>query len=243
MMINNEYNRILGMSAFQAIHGWTLTRMDFMKPEDIENLEVTEFDSKQWAKQHSVRMTKMLGELYINDVKMKTQRYQKLRRDYDKSFPDANKDLPIGAHVLIQFPQAPGTSKLVSNWKGTYVIINQVDKNVYLVSHSEGQRRKMLVHKSRIRLLPNDCDDSINNDRSVAVADKSNDLKSGQLRKNNEHPTAVKEETRDHSVNNKKHFDLGDIPKQKAIEDQMVTKNAKTNHAPNRHSMKLRSRK
>ena len=243
-LINNEYNRILGMSAFQAIHGWTLTRMDFMKPEDIENLEVTEFDSKQWAKQHSVRMTKMLGELYINDVKSKTERYKKLRRDYDKSFPDADKDFPNGARVLIQFQQAPGTSKLVSNWKGTYVIINQVDKNVYLVSHSEGQRRKMLVHKSRIRLLPTDRDDSVNNDSSVAVADKSNDLKqSRQLWSNSEHPTAVKEETRDHSVQNKKHFDLGDTPKEEAIEDQLVKKNAKTNQAPNRHGMKLRSRK
>ena len=26
-LINNEYNRILGMSAFQAIHGWTLSRI------------------------------------------------------------------------------------------------------------------------------------------------------------------------------------------------------------------------
>ena len=214
-----------------------------MKPEDIENLEITEFDSKQWAKQHSVKMTKMLGELYINDVETKTKRYQKLRRDYDKSFPDADKDFPNGAHVLIQFPQAPGTSKLVSNWKGTYVIINQVDKNVFLVSHSEGQRRKMLVHKSRIRLLPTDRDDSIKADCSVAVADKSKDLQgSGQLR-TKEHPTAVKEETRDHSVHNKMHFDLGDIPKEKAMDNQMVERNEKTKHAPNRHSMKLRSRK
>ena len=242
-LINNEYNRMLGMSAFQAIHGWTLARMDFMKPEDIENLEITEFDSKQWAKQHSVKMTKMLGELYINDVETKTKRYEKLRRDYDKSFPDADKDFPNGAHVLIQFPQAPGTSKLVSNWKGTYVIINQVDKNVYRVSHSEGQRRKMLVHKSRIRLLPTDRDDSIKADCSVAVADKSKDLQeSGQLR-TKEHPTAVKEETRDHSVYNKKHFDLGDTPKEKAMDNQMVERNKKTKHAPNRHSMKLRSQK
>ena len=39
-LINNEYNRILNMSAFQAIHGWTLSRMDFMRSEDIENLQI-----------------------------------------------------------------------------------------------------------------------------------------------------------------------------------------------------------
>ena len=42
---------------------------------------------------------------------------------------------------------------------------------------------------------------------------------------------------------NKMHFDLGDIPKEKAMDNQMVERNEKTKHAPNRHSMKLRSRK
>merc|ERR1711911_539832 len=147
----------------------------------------------------------MLGELYINDVETKTKRYQKLRRDYDKSFPDADKDFPNGAHVLIQFPQAPGSSKLANNWKGTYVIINQVDKNVYLVSHSEGQRRKMLVHKSRIKLLPKDRETRCDQDRQAAgsgdkVLEFEKEQKfepekvqeSGQLRKKDEHPTVVK---------------------------------------------------
>ena len=70
-LINNEFNRILNMSAFQAIHGWTLSRMDFMKSDKIEDLSITEFDSKRWAKQHSQRMAKSLGELFVNDVKNK----------------------------------------------------------------------------------------------------------------------------------------------------------------------------
>ena len=64
-LINNEHNRILNMSAFQAIHGWTLSRMDFLKPDYIENLDVSDFDSKQWAKSHSVRMSKSQGKLYV----------------------------------------------------------------------------------------------------------------------------------------------------------------------------------
>ena len=246
-LINNEYNRILNMSAFQAIHGWTLSRMDFMNSIDIENLEVTEFDSKQWAQQHSVRMTKMLGQLYVNDVKNKTQRYEKLRKIYDKSLPETNRDIPIGAHVLIRFPQAPGTSKLMSNWKGIYVINQQVDKNVYLVSHLEGQRRKMLVHKSRIRLLPNDREmDSVDSDSSVAVAEKLQEQKfvpeSGQLRKQSEHPTKVKSTARDHS--DKKHFEQEKIPKSNETSDQQVTKKKNTRKvpAPNQHGMTLRRR-
>ena len=46
-LVNNEFNRILNMSAFQARHGWTLARIDFVDPSKIENLDITEFDSKQ----------------------------------------------------------------------------------------------------------------------------------------------------------------------------------------------------
>ena len=56
--------------------------------------------------------------------------------------------------------------------------------------------------------------------------------KSRQLRKNNEHPTTVKE-ARDHSDN--KHLDLEFNSKQKKI------KNEKSK-APNQHAMKLRKR-
>ena len=243
-LINNEYNRILNMSAFQAIHGWTLSRLDFLKSDDIENLQITDFDSKQWAQQHSVRMAKMLGDLYVNDVQQKAQRYKKAQRNYDKSIPVTNGDIPGGAHVLIQFPQAPGSSKLANNWKGTYVIINQVDKNVYLVSHLEGQRRKMLVHKSRIKLLPSDRGTRCDQYRQAAGSgerdfESEKDQKdkietgkfqeSGQLRKTDEHPTVVKG-ARDHS--DKKHFDLK--PKKITEEKPM---------APNQHAMKLRKRR
>ena len=245
-IINNEYNRSLNMSAFQAIHGWTLSRMDFLNSYDMENLDISEFDSKQWAQQHSVRMAKMLGQLFINDVEQKTKRYEKLRKIYDKSLPETNRDLPIGAHVLIQFPQAPGTSKLMSNWKGIYVINKQVDKNVYLVAHFEGQRRKMLVHKSRIRLLPDRELDTIETDSSVAVADKNikQELNSasGQLRKQNEHPTEVEVKARDHS--DTKHFDHEQSSKIQETDKKVKKKtNTKVIPAPNQHGMKLRKRK
>ena len=153
-LINNEFNRMLNMSAFQAIHGWTLSRMDFLKPEKIENLSITDFDSKLWAKQHSQRMAKSLGQLFLNDVKNKKTRYEKLRKSYKELNPDTENEFPVGAHVLVQFPQAPGTSKLMSSWRGKFIVINKVDKNVYLVAHEEGHRRKMLIHQSRLKRLP-----------------------------------------------------------------------------------------
>jgi len=133
----------------------------------------------------------------------------------------------------------------MSNWKGIYVINQQVDKNVYLVSHLEGQRKKMLVHKSRIRLLPNDREmDSIDFDSSVAVAEKEQIVvpESVQLRKQPEHPTEVKITARDHSDN--KHFDLGKNPKSSETDNQQVIKKENTRKipAPNQHGMTLRRR-
>ena len=247
-LINNEYNRVLNMSAFQAIHGWTLSRMDFVSPGDIHDLQITEFDSKQWAKQHSARMAKSLRELFINDVKQKTERYQKLRKVSDKSLPETSEGIPNGAHVLIQFPQAPGTSKLMSNWKGTYVVIQQVDKNVYLVSHVDGQRRKMLIHRSRIRVLPRHRkEDTMDIDGSEAVTKTVIEPKihrSRQLGDSNEHSTEVKTPARDYS--DKQHVDLGmKIPKSHHEPgSRKVQKSTKKKiPAPNRHGMTLRKRK
>ena len=254
-LINNEYNRILGMSAFQAIHGWTLSRMDFLQPGTIEELQITEFDSKQWAKQHSVRMAKSLGTLYLNDVKNKQRRYDKLRKSYDKLVPDIEREFPNGAHVLIQFPQAPGTSKLMSNWKGVYIVNNKVDKNVYIVSHMEGQRRKMLIHKSRMKLLPYDRKrDPINPDSSGAVAEENNlekkqianttDCGSEKLREKSNEQSIVEDSARDYG--DKKHTDLEKINQEAIGQKAHVRQDAKKKvreEAASRHKMKLRSRK
>ena len=135
----------------------------------------------------------------------------------------------------------------MSNWKGIYVINQQVDKNVYLVSHLEGQRRKMLVHKSRIKLLPNDREmDSVDSDSSVAVAESLKEKKivpeSGQLRKQSEHPTEVTSSARDHSDN--KHFHTEKIPISNGTNNHKVMKkeNTKKIPAPNQHGMTLRRR-
>jgi len=209
------------MSAFQAIHGWTLARIDFMDPSKIENLDITEFDSKQWSYNHSMRMATCLRELFINDVKIKQKSYEKSRNIFKKNVPEHDGEIPIGAHVLIHFPQAVGTNKLMSQWRGTYLVHSRVDKNVYLVSHLEGQRRKMLIHKNRIRILPKNQDGNL-------------DQKDGSWLKN-EHPILV-ESKRDQS--DIKHFDPNNIK----TNEQSAVHKKKTNSSST-HGMRLRSQK
>lgn len=87
-------------------------------------------------------------------LKIKKTQYDKLRKSFRRSNPGNDDEFPKGAHVLVQFPQAPGTSKLMSSWRGKFIVIQKVDRNVYLVAHIEGHRRKMLIHKSRLKRLP-----------------------------------------------------------------------------------------
>ena len=233
-LVNNEFNRILNMSAFQAIHGWTLARIDFMDPSKIENLDITEFDSKQWSYNHSMRMATCLRELFINDVKIKQKSYEKSRNIFKKNVPEHDGEIPIGAHVLIHFPQAVGTNKLMSQWRGTYLVQSRVDKNVYLVSHLEGQRRKMLIHKNRIRILPKNQDGNLDQkDGSDAVAEEIQTSEKSRLK--NEHPILV-ESKRDQS--DIKHFDPNNI---KTNEQSAVHK--KKTKSSSTHGMRLRSQK
>ena len=185
------------------------------------------FDSKQWAKNHATRMATCLRELFTRDVLQKQKSYKKSRDIYDKIAPEDDGNIPIGAHVLIHFPQAQGSTKLMSNWKGTYLVLNKVDKNVYLVSHVDGQRRKMLIHKNRMRVLPQDQDGNlVKSDSSEAVAKNEMEFQKSGKSRSNEHPTEVKQ-TRDQS-------DTIQAEPKKKKENQK---------APSKHKMELRSRK
>ena len=61
-----------------------------------------------------------------------------------------NKQMNLGEIVLVYFPEGSG-SKLIPNWKGLYIIKEQLDKNTYAVCLQGNERKKFIVHKSRLR--------------------------------------------------------------------------------------------
>ena len=122
----------------------------------------------------------------------------------------------------------------MSQWKGTYLVQQKVDKNVYLVSHLEGQRRKMLIHRNRMRLLPPDQDGNlVQNDGSEAVAEEIRTSEKSRL--NDEHPILV-DTPRDQS--DTKHSD----PENFKTSKQSTVQKKKT-IASRTHKMRLRSQK
>ena len=59
---------------------------------------------------------------------------------------------PVGTRVLVYFPVTK-ESKLRSNWKGVYLINEQIDENTFIV-HEKGQsRKKYIVDRARLRKL------------------------------------------------------------------------------------------
>ena len=105
---------------------------------------------------------------------------------------------------------------------------------MYLVSHLEGRRRKMLIHRNRMRLLPQDQDGNlVQNDGSEAVAEEIQTSEKSRLK--NEHPILV-ESKRDQS--DIKHFDPNNIK----TNEQSTVQKKKTNSSST-HGMRLRSQK
>jgi len=158
LSINLQYNRNLNSSPFYSIHGWLLQRMEFLDSDKLEHMDITDYDSKSWSKYHSVRMAKLLGSLYMKDVERKTRRYENLKKNYGESkFANnekQNNQIHTGAKVLIEYPQPPGeVGKLYNPWKGTYIVVKQVDRNTYLVGPEESRRRKFLVARKRMRVI------------------------------------------------------------------------------------------
>ena len=159
LTINLEHNRMMNCSPWMAIHGWALQRMEYLDSNVLENMSIDEFSKKQWAKWHSVRMTKFLENIYKRDVQLKLDRYERLKKkNGEETSNDESRNtlIRIGSEVLIEFPQPVGeTGKLYNPWKGLFIVVKQLDKNTYLVGHAENSRRHFQVHRKRMRVVNN----------------------------------------------------------------------------------------
>jgi len=201
LSINLEHNRMLNSSPFYSIHGWLLQRMEFLDPEKLENAHIDDYDGKQWAKYHSVRMSKFLETIYKRDVQQKLDRFERLKK---KTGGDSNSNNekrktlirtgPVrpGSKVLIEFPQPKGeTGKLFNPWKGLFIVVKRVDVNSYLVGPVEGTRRKFLVARKRMRVVEGGQKESMESPSEDPVKFDEEISKSTQCEKSIAAPDAV----------------------------------------------------
>ena len=156
LSINLEYNRSIGTSPYHAFHGWKLENLSFVKPCIKEDIG-TEEDSKNWIKNHRLKMTRALAEQVTNDYRKKEQRYFKACENYEEcDSKRRSSTLAVGSKVLVHTPQPVGVcGKLYSSWKGFFKVVRRFpdNPNVYLVCHENDSKRLKLVHREILRVV------------------------------------------------------------------------------------------
>ena len=117
-----------GHLAFQKLHGWIPNRQAFV---DISIQEKALISDDAWVREHITKMERAFSEQFVRRevTKMRSLGSQV-----------ATQPINIGARALIYFP-VQKESKLFSNWKGIYLVEDQIDANTFMV-YEVGQARK-----------------------------------------------------------------------------------------------------
>ena len=141
-LVNNSFNRIIGLSPFEAFHGWApiVPSLGTFPGSDDTDLRNIDFDL-------ATRIMKQ--RIVIN--KLFTQR--ELIKDNIRK-PE-EKPLMEGTYVLYKSERPVGSSKLFNPWLGQFKVIKRVDNDSYLISPKDDLRKSYLVYRGRLRPLGN----------------------------------------------------------------------------------------
>ena len=144
LSLNLSYNRVLGMSPFQAIHGWLLCRPAFIPPTFDYEKSLDSFEGKQWCRDLVIRMHYSIADQYVKQENSK--RAEPLAHEV--------KELPIGTRCLIYHPQPRNVmGKTYQNWKGVFIVKKRIDVYTYVMTAELQPRKEFICHIERIRPL------------------------------------------------------------------------------------------
>ena len=150
LSINLEHHVALGMSPWQAIHGWVLLRPCFIPTTFDYEKSLQSFDGALWGKTLTVKMHHAIADLYNKQASAK---------DTQISEPIAS--LPVGTRCLVYHEQPKEQcGKLYQHWKGFFRIKRQIDVYTYVVSPENAPRKEAIVHRTRLRILASDGTDN-----------------------------------------------------------------------------------
>ena len=139
-LINNTFNRNIGLSPFEAFHGWapivpSLATFPQSKNNDLRNMN---FDLATRIMKHRI---------VLNDIFARRESIKVKNRIPEES------PLSIGTHVLFKSERPVGSSKLFNPWHGEFVVIKRVDNDSYLVSPTDDPRKQYLAYRGRLRRI------------------------------------------------------------------------------------------
>ena len=142
-LLNNKFNRNIGLSPFEAFHGWapivpSLGTFPTMTNSDLRNID---FDLATRIMKH---------RLVINDLFAQRELIKAKRQKPEE------KPLSIGTHVLYKTERPVGSSKLFNPWLGRFKIIKRIDNDSYMISPVDDIRKTYIVYRGRLRPIGQD---------------------------------------------------------------------------------------
>ena len=158
-LINNSYNRNIGLSPFQAFHGWSpivpsLATFPKSKNNDLRNID---FNLATRILKHRIVLNEIFAQREI--IKMKNQ------------VPEES-PLPIGTHVLFKSERPVGSSKLFNPWQGQFIVIKRVDNDSYLISPKDDPRKQYIAYRGRLRRIGDSSDAIMKENHEKAVKEE-----------------------------------------------------------------------
>ena len=165
-LVNNTFNRNIGLTPFEAFHGWrpivsSLGTFPQSSNTDLRNID---FDL-------ATRIMKQ--RICINDIFAKRELIKA------NSQKPEEKPLSEGTIVLYKSERPVGASKLFNPWLGQFIVIKRVDNDSYLISPIDDRRKTYLVYRGRLRLLSRKSGYPVISEQNDACSDKSS-LKIGK---------------------------------------------------------------
>ena len=138
-VINNNYNRNLGCSSFEAHHGWKPLTPSYLTKPDRDNKDLRDFDYSISCRIAKQRLA--ISSHYVNE------------RDHKKQLETDHNVLTVGTKVLMRAERPVGESKLYQSWKGIFTIKKQLDNDSYLVTSEDDNRKEYIVYRNRLKVL------------------------------------------------------------------------------------------
>ena len=139
-VINNTFNRTIGLSPFEAFHGWapivpSLATFPRIANDDLRQID---FELATRVMKHRV----VLNELFAQRELIKAKR----------QIPEES-PLTDGTEVLFKSERPVGSSKLFNPWLGLFVVIKRIDNDSYLISPKDDPRKKYIAYRGRLKRI------------------------------------------------------------------------------------------
>ena len=172
-LINNSFNRNIGLSPFEAFHGWapivpSLGTFPQSKNSDLRNIDF------------NLATRIMKHRIVLNDIFARRESI-KVKNQIPEESP-----LSIGSHVLFKSERPVGSSKLFNPWFGQFVVKARIDNDSYLISPTDDPRKQYIAYRGRLRRIGPSSDAVTKTD--PPKAEETEDVKS----------QATKQETEEH---------------------------------------------